>query len=186
MQNISNAALELFKGNALQIARIKVNPVVGEPFNITESDILTGGFQLNRSSVSGGTIELGSVIASELLLNLDNYDGKFDDIRFEGAEIYIYVGVEKNDSDVENPTYHIVPLGYFTVDEASKSGNAISIAALDRMVWFDKKVRSDFVFNTTIRYMVESICDDCGIMLATNLVGLPNSEYKVSVSLYFS
>ena len=71
MRNISDTALALFKSNAKQTVKITVTPVSGDSFTLTEADILTGGFKLNRSSVSGSVIELGSVIASELNLTLE-------------------------------------------------------------------------------------------------------------------
>lgn len=180
MYTLTNEAIELFKNNKPQIARITVNPVAGESFTITESDILTGGFQLNRSSVSGNTIELGSVIASELTLNLDNYEGKFQNIQLEGAQLYVYIGVEKEESTSDNPIYHIVPFGYFTVDEITKSQSAVFAAALDDMMKFDKTVSSDFSFNVTVGDMVINLCAKCGIMLASSISGLPNSDYEIS------
>lgn len=180
MYTLTNEAIELFKNNKPQIARITVNPVAGESFTITESDILTGGFQLNRSSVSGNTIELGSVIASELTLNLDNYEGKFQNIQLEGAQLYVYIGVEKEESTADNPIYHTVPFGYFTVDEITKSQSAVFAAALDDMMKFDKTVSSDFSFNVTVGDMVINLCAKCGIMLASSISGLPNSDYEIS------
>ena len=91
--------------------------------------------------MSGNRIEIGSVIASELTLVLDNSDGKYDDVVFEGAELFVRVGVKKWDAKTwENADFHFVPFGYFTVDETPRKLRSITLSALDRMMLFDKKV----------------------------------------------
>lgn len=180
MKTISNEVLSLFKSNTKQNAKIVVTPITGNAFELTESDILSGGFKLNCSSISGGTVELGSVIASEFNLTLENYDNRFSNAKFEGARLFVSVGV--NSSEENN-----VPLGYFTVDEVSKGKNTVSIAALDNMVKFDKIIPSNFwvdentgnLNNINVSELVSSACTDCGVVLKTDLSTLVNHNYNV-------
>lgn len=180
MKTISNEVLSLFKSNTKQNAKIVVTPITGNAFELTESDILSGGFKLNCSSISGGTVELGSVIASEFNLTLENYDNRFSNAEFEGAKLFVSVGV--NSSEENN-----VPLGYFTVDEVSKGKNTVSIAALDNMVKFDKIIPLNFwadentgnLNNINVSELVSSACTDCGVVLKTDLSTLVNHNYNV-------
>ena len=205
MHSISNKALALFKAHSKQTVKISVMPKSGNSFVLTEADILTNGFKLNRSSVSGGTVELGSVIASELDLTLENYNERFQGTAFEGAKLFVSICV--TDGLAEYP----VDFGYFTVDEVLKGKNAITITALDRMVKFDKEIEADFFTDNpndtfdiidenlnkiyadsetklvwkfyssdkTVSELVKRICYFCGIRLKTDLSTLPNHDYTV-------
>lgn len=205
MHSISSKALALFKEHAKQTAKISVTPKSGNSFVLTEADILTNGFKLNRSSVSGGTVELGSVIASELDLTLENYNERFQGTAFEGAKLFVSACV------TDGLTEYPVDFGYFTVDEVLKGKNAITITALDRMVKFDKEIEADFFTDNpndtfdiidenlnkiyadsetklvwkfyssdkTVSELVKRICYYCGIRLKTDLSTLPNHDYTV-------
>lgn len=205
MHSISSEALALFKEHAKQTAKISVTPKSGNSFVLTEADILTNGFKLNRSSVSGGTVELGSVIASELDLTLENYNERFQGTAFEGAKLFVSACV------IDGLTEYPVDFGYFTVDEVLKGKNAITITALDRMVKFDKEIEADFFTDNpndtfdiidenlnkiyadsetklvwkfyssdkTVSELVKRICYFCGIRLKTDLSTLPNHDYTV-------
>ena len=205
MHSISSEALALFKEHAKQTAKISVTPKSGNSFVLTEADILTNGFKLNRSSVSGGTVELGSVIASELDLTLENYNERFQGTAFEGAKLFVSACV------TDGLTKYPVDFGYFTVDEVLKGKNAITITALDRMVKFDKEIEADFFTDNpndtfdiidenlnkiyadsetklvwkfyssdkTVSELVKRICYYCGIRLKTDLSTLPNHDYTV-------
>ena len=205
MHSISSEALALFKEHAKQTAKISVTPKSGNSFVLTEADILTNGFKLNRSSVSGGTVELGSVIASELDLTLENYNERFQGTAFEGAKLFVSICV------TDGLTEYPVDFGYFTVDEVLKGKNAITITALDRMVKFDKEIEADFFTDNpndtfdiidenlnkiyadsetklvwkfyssdkTVSELVKRICYFCGIRLKTDLSTLPNHDYTV-------
>lgn len=205
MHSISSEALALFKEHAKQTAKISVTPKSGNSFVLTEADILTNGFKLNRSSVSGGTVELGSVIASELDLTLENYNERFQGTAFEGAKLFVSTCV------TDGLTEYPVDFGYFTVDEVLKGKNAITITALDRMVKFDKEIEADFFTDNpndtfdiidenlnkiyadsetklvwkfyssdkTVSELVKRICYYCGIRLKTDLSTLPNHDYTV-------
>ena len=60
---------------------------------IETSKIKQNSFSVNRFSVTGSTIEIGSATAAEMQVSLDNADGSFDDWTFEGASIYAALAV---------------------------------------------------------------------------------------------
>ena len=93
MYPIESKALELYKANYRQVATITMETET-ETITITEADIKDGGLLLNRYCASGERIEVGSAIAGELSLQLNNKDGKFNSVKFEGAELYVTMGVK--------------------------------------------------------------------------------------------
>lgn len=177
---ISGTALELFQTSYRQVVSITLEGTEGS-LEINESNIPSGGLTINRYCVSGNRIEIGSVIASELTLVLDNTDGKYDDVVFEGAELYVQVGVKKWDAKTwENADFHFIPLGYFTVDETPRKLRSITLSALDRMVLFDKKVDNSLLsFPMTVGTLLSRICDICNVVCDTNSALLPNHDYVV-------
>lgn len=180
MYPVSKEALGLFSKNYRQTAEIAFHGV-DETFTINEKNIMLGGLTVDRCSVSGNKIELGSAVAAELSLTLDNRDGKFNGIKFEGAELFVRVGVKKYDARKwENATAQYVPLGYFTVDEPSRALSSISLSALDRMVLFDKPVDwSLFTFPMTVKELLSQTCTICNVPLGTDISGQPNCDYDI-------
>lgn len=151
---------------------------VGEGLEITEDDILVGGFVLDRYSMCTERIEIGSAVAAELTLNLRNLDGTFDSVKFEGAEMHVELGVK--DWDTDDPVQWI-SLGYFTADKQPKNATAVKVTALDRMLWFDVDVDwESLTFPCTVASLVTQVCTICSVPLATTLTTLPNYDYTIS------
>ncbi len=177
---ISADVLKLFLAQYRQVIRISVSGQT-ETIELSETDITQNGFSLSRYTVSGSTIELGSAISSEVNLVLNNKDGRFNTFVFEGAEMFVEVGIKKWDARKwENAVMHYVPLGYFTVDNSPRKSQSITIAALDRMMLFAKTVnKSKLLFPMTVGSLLGTICSECGVVLATNTSALPNINYSI-------
>ncbi len=180
---ISKSALDLFQTPYRQVVSITLEGTAGT-VTIDQSNIPAGGMSVNRYCVSGNRIEIGSVIASELTLLLDNTDGKYDDVVFEGAELFVRVGVKKWDAKTwEKADFHFVPFGYFTVDETPRKLRSITLTALDRMVLFDKKVDNSLLsFPMTVDTLLGRICDLCNVVCDTNVALLPNHDYVIEAA----
>ena len=153
-----------------------------DTIKLTEKDILAGSFSINRYCQSGDHIEIGSAIASEVSFTLENADGRFDKIRFEGAEMLIRVGIKKWDAHRwENAVMHYIPLGYFTVDEVPKKGRTISINALDRMVQLDRTVHPPHLnLPCTASALLSRICSLCSVYLETPAGSITNGGILIS------
>ena len=151
MYPISDEVLSLFNRNYRQIVSITGKNGT-KTFELTESNIAQGGLSINRYCVSGSKIEIGSAVASELTLKLDNRDDRYEDTKFEGEEVEVKIGIKKWDAyRWENAKLHWIPCGFFTVDETPRKLAYITLTALDRMVRFDKEVETDdLTFPTTI------------------------------------
>ena len=181
MYHVSKEALDLFSKNYRQTAVIDVECTDRSKFTITESNIMLGGLTVDRYSVSGDKIELGSACAAELALTLDNREGQFEGVKFEGAELYVRIGVKKYDAHRwEKATVQYVPLGYFTIDEPARALQTISLTALDRMVLFDKPVDwSSISFPTTIGGILDTACRNCNVPLGDVSPSRPNWDYVI-------
>ncbi len=180
MYNISNDVLELFKKNYRQVVNITFRGKE-RTFVLTEADIKQGGLTIDRYCVSGSKIEIGSAIAAELKLTLDNHNDRFSDEVFEDAELEVKIGIKKWDAyKWENAQIHWIPCGFFTVDDPPRKLTSITLSALDRMVKFDVPISNKNIITTSVRNLVQICCDHCGVILATNLTTLPNANYTIT------
>ena len=97
MVNVSQDIIKSFNEGNQQTALIEV--VAGsKTFTITEADIIQGGLKIDRYCVTNNKIEVGSAVASELSLKLRNYDGKFNDVSFEGAVLNVKIGIHASNT----------------------------------------------------------------------------------------
>lgn len=181
MYKVSQEVKNLFNKNYIQVADITVNGV-NESFSVAENEIVQGSLSIDRYSVSNSKIEVGSAVAAELTLKLKNEDGKYDNTVFEGAEVFVKIGIKKWDAHRwENAVIHWIPCGYFTIDEPPRALSTITISALDRMILFDKTVETDKLsFPMTVADLLNKICTICGVTLATDITRLPNKDYQIT------
>lgn len=181
MYKVSQEVKNLFNKNYIQVADITVNGV-NESFSVAENEIVQGSLSIDRYSVSNSKIEVGSAVAAELTLKLKNDDGKYDNTVFEGAEVFVKIGIKKWDAHRwENAVIHWIPCGYFTIDEPPRVLSTITISALDRMILFDKTVETDKLsFPMTVADLLNKICTICGVTLATDITRLPNKDYLIT------
>lgn len=181
MYKVSQEVKNLFNKNYIQVADITVNGV-NESFSVAENEIVQGSLSIDRYSVSNSKIEVGSAVAAELTLKLKNDDGKYDNTVFEGAEVFVKIGIKKWDAHRwENAVIHWIPCGYFTIDEPPRALSTITISALDRMILFDKTVDiSKLSFPMTVADLLNKICTICGVTLAADITRLPNKDYQIT------
>ena len=118
MYPISEELRELFQSENRQIALITME-TQNETVIITDSDVISGTLSVDRYCVSGNKIEIGSAIAAEINFKLNNEDGKYNDVLFEGAELFVQIGV-KDWNNPESDEFYI-PLGYFCLLYTSPS-----------------------------------------------------------------
>lgn len=132
--------------------------------SIQNSKILQDSFSVNRFSVTGGTIEVGSATAAEMQVTIDNSDGSFDAWTFEGATIFARLKA------TISGTAEYMDIGYFIVDEVVRQRDSIQLVCLDKMVWFDKAIvwsvepnDGGFVFSTSPATLLSNICSACNV-----------------------
>lgn len=197
MVNVSQDIIKSFNEGNKQTALIEVT-AGGKTFTITDADIIQGGLKIDRYCVTNSKIEVGSAVASELSLKLRNYDGKFNDVSFEGAVLNVKIGIKlasvldgatlgkgvlgrmilgsaSSDQDVA-----YVPCGLFIVDTPPRKLSTISISALDYMVLFDREVNASALsFPIHVDALIQKICFICNVTLATDVSVLPNHYFSI-------
>lgn len=180
MYRLPRDAIDLLDVPYRQVVKIEVHTKDSE-FTLTEEDILQGGLTIDRYSVSGSKIEIGSAVAGELTLKIKNDDGRFNDVRFEGAELNVWVGVKKWDAHRwENAEIYWIPCGYFIVDSPPRTLSTISLTALDRMVKFSKEVdAAKLSFPLEVEGLINRCCTLCGVVCGSDLTKLINRRYVI-------
>lgn len=197
MVNVSQDVIKSFNEGNKQTALIEVT-AGSKTFTITDADIIQGGLKIDRYCVTNSKIEVGSAVASELSLKLRNYDGKFNDVSFEGAVLNVKIGI-KLSSVLESATLGkgilrrmilgsassdqdvaYVPCGLFIVDTPPRKLSTISISALDYMVLFDREVNASALsFPIHVDALIQKICSICNVTLATDVSVLPNHYFSI-------
>jgi hypothetical protein len=197
MVNVSQDIIKSFNEGNKQTALIEVT-AGSKMFTITDADIIQGGLKIDRYCVTNSKIEVGSAVASELSLKLRNYDGKFNDVSFEGAVLNVKIGI-KLSSVLEGATLGkgilgrmilgsassdqdvaYVPCGLFIVDTPPRKLSTISISALDYMVLFDREVNASALsFPIHVDALIQKICSICNVTLATDVSVLPNHYFSI-------
>ena len=197
MVNVSQDIVKSFNEGNKQTALIEVT-AGSKTFTITDADIIQGGLKIDRYCVTNSKIEVGSAVASELSLKLRNYDGKFNDVSFEGAVLNVKIGI-KLSSVIEGATLGkcilgrmilgsissdqgvaYVPCGLFIVDTPPRKLSTISISALDYMVLFDREVNASALsFPIHVDALIQEICSICNVTLATDVSVLPNHYFSI-------
>lgn len=197
MVNVSQDIIKSFNEGNQQTALIEVT-AGSKTFTITEADIIQGGLKIDRYCVTNSKIEVGSAVASELSLKLRNYDGRFNDVSFEGAVLNVKIGI-KLSSVLEGATLGkgilgrmilgsassdqdvaYVPCGLFIVDTPPRKLSTISISALDYMVLFDREVNASALsFPIHVDALIQKICSICNVTLATDVSVLPNHYFSI-------
>ena len=197
MVNVSQDIIKSFNEGNQQTALIEVT-AGSKTFTITEADIIQGGLKIDRYCVTNSKIEVGSAVASELSLKLRNYDGKFNNVSFEGAVLNVKIGIKlssvldgatlgkgvlrrmilgsaSSDQDVA-----YVSCGLFIVDAPPRKLSTISISALDYMVLFDREVNASALsFPIHVDALIQKICSICNVTLATDVSVLPNRDFSI-------
>ena len=179
MYPVSNAVKALFDAEATQVLRITGEDRNGEAISITDADVVVGSFHIDRYSCVGDKLEVGTAIAGQMTCKLNNADGAFDDIVFEGAELLVEIGIA--DWSQQNPTVSYVPCGYFTPDEQPRRMTTISLTCLDRMTKFDVVVdEADLTLPATVAGLVGQACTICGVTMAGSVSSLPNASVSIA------
>lgn len=199
MVNVSQDIIKSFNDGNKQTALIKVT-AGSKRLTITEADIIQGGLKIDRYCVTNSKIEVGSAVASELSLKLRNYDGKFNNVSFEGAVLNVKIGIKPSSvlslegatlgkgilgrmilgSASSDQDVAYVPCGLFIVDTPPRKLSTISISALDYMVLFDREVNTSALsFPIHVDALIQKICSICNVTLATDVSVLPNHYFSI-------
>lgn len=173
MIKTTTAYKEAIKKN--RIFHHKVNIKFADQTNMTVDDIDLFTFQLSDATSNTNSFDIGSAIAQQLSLKLNNVDGKFDNHDFSDAVITAKIGLELSDNSIE-----WLNKGIFTAEPGTVSGDTISVNTFDNMVKFDTDYsQSKLVYPATLGAIVRDACSCCDVTLAPDSATFNKSNYVV-------
>lgn len=156
-----------------EITMVTLLSQMEEDVVIRETDIVEGSLSVNRYCTTGKSAMIGSCVASEMNVILNNENGKYNDVNFIGKDISVEVGtLDAND----RPDF--MPIGIFQVDDSPKKLEHISLTALDRMMLLEKPFEP-VAIPTTIYWLYQDICERTNVRRKTT--ELWNESYVIDI-----
>ena len=160
-----------YKQKVLQDGREwRVNAIVttrnGSTLSITNSNILENGLSISDGTSEKGKLCVGSFVSKQLTLKIANFDGVFKEEKFDGATIYLKIGLVlgKNESTGEE-SVEWIKLGVFYISDHHSAGGIITIIAYDAASKFERKYDSKITYPTTLFNILLDACNNCGVPL---------------------
>ena len=141
--------------------------VGGTTYSFAGSDIRSG--RINRS-ISGDSLEIGTVYASELTIDLGLSINRYE---LYGAEITLDIQLDG--------ALDVIPMGKFTIAEINQTADRLHIKAYDNMIKLDDvkfSAASNINIQSPYQWLVDA-CTTCGITLgitSAEVEGLPNGN----------
>lgn len=118
-----------------------------------------------EDSVSGdNSFDIGSAIINVLTLSINNFDGRYSDYDFDGAEAVCYIGLA-----LDNGTTEKVRICTATVVEQPEVETVtIDLTCEDNMRKFDRDYsESKLIYPATRAQIIRDACSVCGVTLLT-------------------
>lgn len=165
MQYLTDDTILALKTGKLVNVSMSVVTTSSQTFTITNADIVSGSFSIDRNSVSGSDIEIGNVETSELTFKIINTDGKFSTYKFEGATITVTFTV--NGESFSG--------GVYTIDNKPAKRDVFTITALDNMVKLNMRYKSSLGMTATLQEIINDIATTCGVTIF-----IPNSVWGLN------
>ena len=159
-----------------------ITPVGGTAFTVDESRIWQGSFEIDRAISGQSKFEVGSCVVGELKLELDNHDGAYDSIVFNGAEVVARIqtyNFDQNGDPVPDATF---VMGHFYVVEVDTNGNRVALTCYDAMFKFDIPLTevSGVPFAMTYWQLLSGMCTEAGVTTTVTQTSMQNMRYAIS------
>ena len=178
MRNLSSNWKEKVK-NGMDVQYLKYADITltdGTVLNLTSADLWQNGLSFEDSVSSDSSFDIGSAIVNVLDLSINNFDGKYSDYDFEGAEVVVYVGLELDDGTTEK-----IRICTMTVVEQPEDETVtIDLTCEDNMRKFDRNYSdSKLKYPATRGQIVRDACEVCGVTLQTT--SFDRDDYIVQI-----
>ena len=132
----------------------------GDSVPITESNIGQGSVSISRACVDGDELNFGSAIMAELSISIRSEQNRYN---FYGSKISLTYAVK-----LTKDSWAEVPLGIFTVAEATRVGKLVKLIAYDNLQAFDVPFGDTVVAGSAYSVLSE-LCDLCGVTLGMDV-----------------
>lgn len=120
-----------------------------------------------EDSVSGdNSFDIGSAIINVLTLSINNFDGRYSDYDFDGAEVVCYIGLALDDGTTEKVRICTATV----VEQPEVETVTIDLTCEDNMRKFDRDYsKSKLIYPATRAQIIRDACSVCGVtLLATS------------------
>lgn len=134
------------------IQHYSASGVIGDvAFN--DDNILKGSLSVNNQSSASNKFSLGGVYIGEMSVSFINIDIPRNE--WIGKEIRLYITIGET----------VIPVGVFTIDNATHSGGITSVTAYDNMTKFDKMIGTEEGTNGSAYNLLAMACAACNVTL---------------------
>lgn len=118
-----------------------------------------------EDSVSGdNSFDIGSAIINVLTLSINNFDGRYSDYDFDGAEVVCYIGLALDDGTTEKVRICTATV----VEQPEVETVTIDLTCEDNMRKFDRDYsESKLIYPATRAQIIRDACSVCGVTLLT-------------------
>ena len=118
-----------------------------------------------EDSVSGdNSFDIGSAIINVLTLSINNFDGRYSDYDFDGAEVVCYIGLALDNGTTEKVRICTVTV----VEQPEVETVTIDLTCEDNMRKFDRDYsESKLIYPATREQIIRDACSVCGVTLST-------------------
>ena len=158
------------------VQRHKLVGTIGDT-SFEESDILSGSFTLAGQCSDTSNVQIGQVYITELKMTLISRQ-KFDRYTLKGAELIPSFGLR-----LTSGIYEYVPLGVFTINQASWGASGVEITAYDNMAMFDRAFSTASLTGTPYE-LAKLACDSCKVelgLISTDFEAFTNGNERLSL-----
>lgn len=172
MYSVSNKYIQDMKE---PVARLSLRGVVGDKA-FTEENIVGGSFSITNQCVDSDEILLGAAYIGELQATFKDID--IDRYEWVGKAITAY-----HQRTFSDDTSEEIPLGVFTIAEATWSADGIAVIAYDNMSKLDKAAQFNATSGTPYS-ILRNICQNCGLTLGmtqAQVESLPNGTELIGL-----
>lgn len=161
MINTSAAYKEAIKKNRILHHEAKIEFADGAVLTPQDQELYT--FKISENSSNQESFDIGSAIAKQLEVKIDNINETYSEQSFSGAKITARVGLE-----VSGKTEWLKK-GVFYAEPGEFSGDTVSVTALDSMTKFDNPyTKSKLAYPATLGEIVRDACSvSSGLMAGT-------------------
>lgn len=164
---------EAMKNSRILHHRAEITFKDGTTHTVEDMDLYT--FQISDGTSNTGSFDLGSAIAQQLMLKINNTDGIFDGHDFCEAVIVASAGAELLDGSIE-----WLEKGVYTAEPGEDTGASVTVKAFDNMTKFDKEYSlSKLVYPATLGEIVRDACSCCDVTLAPDSAIFDNYNFIV-------
>lgn len=180
MVNTSSKYKELInQSGRMFYAKIVCTFPDGSTTTLTDRNIMQNSFKISEMISGEGAFEIGCAIINELDFEIDNSDGTYNNISFDGAEFKAYVGLAVGQSYTGDITAEWLNKGIYTAEQITVNENYISVIAYDYMGKFDVLFSEvGATFPIKLSTLFQKICTYCGA--AYGSLDFPNKDLYVT------